>query len=139
MIWNDHDLIPDAPVRMIEIGPGLCRGPGWQDGKWPLDKGSMSAQECANACAKKKGCTAFDLSSKSSAVSGAGSAAGKFACFLYGHKDVEPANALKGHCYTFKGNLHTEQLANEEVLDEIEDQEDEANQSKSFSLHIKSS
>ena len=100
---------------MIEIGPGLCRGSGWQGGKWPVDKGVRSAQECADACASKKGCTAFDLSPKGN----------KFGCFLYGHKDVEPARALKGQCYTYKGNPHTEELAKEEHLDEIEDQEDE--------------
>ena len=114
------DQIPETPVRMIEIGSGLCRGPDWQSGNWPVVKGSISAQECANACAAKKGCTAFDLSSK---------VGSKFNCFLYGHKDVEPASAIKGHCYTYKGNPDTEELANEEHLDEIEDQEDEkANQ-----------
>ena len=112
-------------MRMIEIGSGLCRGPGWQHGKWPVDKGSLSAQECADACAKKKGCTAFDLSSKK---------ANKFKCFLHGHKEVEPAKALKGHCYTYKGNLHTEELANEQHLDEIEDQEVETGEKAKFSL-----
>ena len=108
--------ISEAPVRMIEIGPGMCRGADWQAGKWPVDKGSMTAQECADACAKKKGCTAFDLSGKKGQ---------KFTCFLYGHKEVEPARAIKGHCYTYKGNPVTEELANEEHLDELEDQEDE--------------
>ena len=62
---------------MIEIGYGLCRGPEWQSGKWPIVKGSISAQDCANACAAKKGCTAFDLSKK---------AGKKFNCHLYGNK-----------------------------------------------------
>ena len=67
--------IPETPVRMIEIGYGLCRGPEWQSGKWPIVKGSISAQDCANACAAKKGCTAFDLSNK---------VGKKFNCHLYG-------------------------------------------------------
>lgn len=115
-----HPLISVAagPVRMVEIGKGgLCRGPGWTSGQWPLSKGHTTAQECANFCARKKGCTAFDLSEKKGK---------KFACFLYGHRDVEPAKALKGNCYTFMGNKFTEELANEEVLDEIEDVETES-------------
>ena len=79
---------------MIEIGKGQCRGQDWSSKKWPVDKGHTTAQECADACARKKGCTAFDLSNKSGK---------KFACFLYGHQDVEPAQALKGNCYTYKG------------------------------------
>ena len=101
---------------MIEIGKGLCRGQSWTSQKWPVDKGHLTAQECADSCARKKGCTAFDLSNKKGKT---------FACFLYGHSDVEPAKALKGNCYTYKGNVHTEDLANEEVLDELEDKEDE--------------
>ena len=88
--------ISDAPVRMIEIGSGLCRGPEWQSGKWPIVKGSISAQDCANSCATKKGCTAFDLSEKEGS---------KFSCFLYGHKDVEPASGLKG-CLIWKDNFN---------------------------------
>ena len=99
---------------MIEIGKGLCRGQSWTSAKWPVDKGHLTAQECADSCARKKGCTAFDLSNKKGKT---------FACFLYGHTDVEPAKALKGNCYTYKGNTHTEDLANEEVLDELEDKE----------------
>ena len=106
---------------MIEIGKGQCRGKSWTFGRWPIDKGQVSAQECADACARKKGCTAFDLSNKLGK---------KFSCFLYGHQDVEPASALKGICYTYQGNTHTEDLANEEVLDELEDKEDESDQSK---------
>ena len=81
---------------MIEIGYGLCRGPKWQSEKWPIVKGQIKAQDCANSCAAKKGCTAFDLSEK---------VGNKFTCFLYGHKDVEPASGVKGHCYTYKGQL----------------------------------
>lgn len=131
LLYHDHKsarkcILPDTPVKMIEIGPGMCRGQAWQQGKWPVDKGTLTAQECADACAKKKGCTAFDLSN--------GKGGKKFACFLYGHKDVEPAKALKGHCYTYKGNTVTEELANEQHLDEIEDQEDEKEQGKSRNL-----
>ena len=47
-------------------------------------------------------------------------------CFIFiGHKEVEPASGVKGMCYTYKGNTETEELANEEHLDEIEDQEAE--------------
>ena len=100
---------------MVEIGKGMCRGQGWSSGKWPIEKGHLIPQECADACAKRKGCTAFDLTDKSGK---------KFACFLYGHKDVEPATALKGTCYTYVGNVHTEELADEDQLDEIQDEQE---------------
>ena len=44
------------------LGEGMCRGEGWQRGRWPIGRGERSLQECANACAAKAGCTAFDLS-----------------------------------------------------------------------------
>ena len=87
---------------MIEIGYGLCRGPKWQSDKWPIVKGQTKAQDCANSCAAKKGCTAFDLSEK---------VGNKFTCFLYGHKDVEPASGVKGHCYTYKGQLISKDIS----------------------------
>ena len=96
MIPFFHFSISDTPAIMIEIGSGLCRGPEWQSEKWPIVKGQIKAQDCANSCAAKKGCTAFDLSEK---------VGNKFTCFLYGHKDVEPASGVKGHCYTYKGQL----------------------------------
>ena len=95
-IPNLSKKISVTPAIMIEIGYGLCRGPKWQSDKWPIVKGQTKAQDCANSCAAKKGCTAFDLSEK---------VGNKFTCFLYGHKDVEPASGVKGHCYTYKGQL----------------------------------
>lgn len=86
---------------MIEIGYGLCRGPKWQSENWPIVKGQIKAQDCANSCAAKKGCTAFDLSEK---------VGNKFTCFLYGHKEVEPASGVKGHCYTYKGQLFSKDI-----------------------------
>jgi hypothetical protein len=50
----------DVPFHLL--GTGMCRGFGWTGGKWPIGKGEISVHECANACAAKAGCTAFDLS-----------------------------------------------------------------------------
>ena len=89
--------IPETPVRMIEIGYGLCRGPEWQSGKWPIVKGSISAQDCANACAAKKGCTAFDLSNKVKK---------KFNCHLYG-KYYLKVDAKKFQNTFYYSNIYT--------------------------------
>ena len=51
-----------APAKFKIIGKGLCRGPNWQAGKWPVDKGTKTRQICANSCRNRKGCVAFDLS-----------------------------------------------------------------------------
>ena len=92
------------------LGAGGCRGDGWadKDKDWPrvADKGKdRTAGQCCQACAKTKGCTAFHLSDEEDD--------GKGACVLFGHKDVVPAKALGGKCYTInrkKGeilNVHT--------------------------------
>ena len=51
-----------APGKFKLIGKGQCRGPNWQFGKWPVDKGTKTRQKCANVCKKRPGCVAFDLS-----------------------------------------------------------------------------
>ncbi len=101
---------------MVEIGKGMCRGHGWSSKSWPMQLSYRIPQDCADECAKRPGCTAFDLSKKSGK---------KFVCNLYGHKDVEPAAAMKGTCYTYVGNELAEVLADDDVLDEIEDKTDE--------------
>ena len=50
--------------RVSLLGRGACRGPGWQDGQWPLARGRTSLQECAQHCKTTPGCVAFDLSNK---------------------------------------------------------------------------
>jgi len=78
-------------VHMAHLGKGSCRGAGWTFKKWPVIKGFLSAQGCADACARKKGCTAFDLSEKQPDLT--------FDCTLYGHKKVAPASGVPGNCY----------------------------------------
>jgi hypothetical protein len=76
-----------------DLGKGLCRGQGWQDGEqWPKDKGRRTLKECHVGCKQTRGCTAFDISHLDKA--------GKKAnCFLFGHVDVQPASGLEGRCY----------------------------------------
>merc|ERR1711971_1377664 len=57
------DVYPAGGDGYARLGSGRCRGSGWQIGKWPEDKGSKTAAECASACQKSAGCKAFDLSS----------------------------------------------------------------------------
>ena len=75
------------------LGVGMCRGEGWQRGRWPIGRGERSLQECANACAAKAGCTAFDLSHQY------GEKDHEDECLLYGHKKVAPASGVPGRCY----------------------------------------
>merc|ERR1719305_922750 len=53
------DVYPAGGAGYARLGSGRCRGSGWQIGKWPEDKGSKTAAECASACLKSGGCKAF--------------------------------------------------------------------------------
>jgi len=89
---EEEELEIQGPVHMALLGKGRCRGPGWTFKKWPVLKGFQSARQCAEACAKKKGCTAFDLSDLKEEDK-------TFDCVLYGHKKVVPAHSVPGNCY----------------------------------------
>ena len=84
-------------------------------GKWPEDKGSKTAAECASSCQKSGGCKAFDL------ASGEGK---KFACTLYGHESIVPTGysaSMAGVCYSISDSLAEEEEEVEEVAGEEED------------------
>ena len=55
--------------------------------------GRRTLEDCAEQCAMRKKCTAFDLSRPKKA---------KFDCLLYGHRNVTPAYAVKGECYSLR-------------------------------------
>merc|ERR1711892_1388782 len=88
---EEEEQAVDGPVHMAMLGKGRCRGQGWTIKKWPVLKGFLSSRQCAEECAKKKGCSAFDLSELQ--------ADNTFDCALYGHKKVAPASAVHGNCY----------------------------------------
>merc|ERR1719193_2555180 len=88
---DDEELELTGPVHMAALGTGRCRGEGWAFKKWPVLRGFTSAKGCAEACARKKGCTAFDLSERQEDNT--------FDCTLYGHKKVQPAYGVPGNCY----------------------------------------
>ena len=114
---NDEELELKGPVHMALLGNGRCRGPGWTFKKWPILRGFLEARKCAEACAKKKGCKAFDLSNIQEDKS--------FDCTLYGHNKVQPASGVPGNCYVVSdkegvvpGGLNT-------VVDAEEQEEEE--------------
>jgi len=85
---EDQEVSLKGPVYMAPLGgPGRCRGPGWTFKRWPVVKGPLAAQACAEACARRKGCTAFDLSGDGAE------------CALYGHQKVAPASGVPGRCF----------------------------------------
>jgi hypothetical protein len=90
---KDTDVELKGPVYMAPLGRGRCRGPGWTFKRWPILRGVLSPQSCAEACARRKGCTAFDLSEAVDAASGT------FDCVLYGHAKVMAASGVPGTCY----------------------------------------
>jgi len=109
------DVYPAGGAGYARLGSGRCRGSGWQMGKWPEDKGSKTAAECASACQKSGGCKAFDL------ASGEGK---KFACTLYGHESIVPTGysaSMAGVCYSISDSLAEEEEEVEEVAGEEED------------------
>ena len=88
---DEEDQEVTGPVHMALLGKGRCRGSNWTHKKWPVLKGFTSPRQCAEACARKRGCKAFDLSNIQQDNS--------FDCVLYGHSKVVPASGVPGNCY----------------------------------------
>ena len=84
----------------ISLGKGLCRGPNWQIGKWPIDKGMKTVKECYKECANTGGCSAFDIRDPDGKK--------KYNCFLFGHQNVMSASGLSGTCYKMTGPISPE-------------------------------
>ena len=114
------------------LGDGFCRGPKWTFSKWPIPKGRLTNQACAEECARKKGCTAYDISMASK---------GKFDCLLYGHKAVVPASGvskLPAKCFVLKGSTLSNLLDEEDIVTPlgekaiIEEVEDDDTEGKMF-------
>ena len=91
-----HD--PDN-AGLVKLGPGACRGTGWQGvtSKWPTEVGIATVSQCGEACGKMQGCTSFDL--RESNEENENSKRSKFICTLYGHENVIPASAVRANCY----------------------------------------
>ena len=103
-------FILDGPIVPLQLGAGFCRGPKWTFQKWPIPKGRLTLQDCAEECAKKKGCTAFDISEQQK---------DKFHCLLYGHKAVVPATGVikfPAKCYVLKGSPLSKLLDEEDII-----------------------
>ena len=82
------------------VGPGGCRGAGWDSGdpkSWPKSVPAPAAGDadgCCKRCLETKGCTAFHVTAadKKKNVKGA-------SCLLFGHADVNAVERLGGKCY----------------------------------------
>ena len=121
-----------GPVVPLLLGDGFCRGPKWTFNKWPIPKGRLTNQACAEECARKKGCTAYDISMASK---------GKFDCLLYGHKAVVPASGvskLPAKCFVLKGSTLSNLLDEEDIVTPlgekaiIEEEEDDDTEGNTF-------
>merc|ERR1712018_950493 len=76
------------------LGPGGCRGQGWDNGEWPiLVKGPRSLSDCCKECTKKKGCSGFHIGKLKDE---------KGDCFLFSHTAIVPVKSLGGECYQLK-------------------------------------
>ena len=140
MIQNSRFLFSAGPVTPLLLGTGFCRGPKWTFQKWPIPKGRLTLEDCAEECAKKKGCTAFDVSEQQK---------DKFDCLLYGHKGVVPATGvskLPAKCYVLKGSPLSKLLDEEDIAatngesvtldDEEDDDQDEGTEKLSIKLSL---
>ena len=76
------------------VGPGACRGLKWSEGTWPQLVQDRTIDECCTLCKSTRSCTAFSV--------GKGTKPKK-PCFLYNHKDIQPASGLGGECYKIIG------------------------------------
>lgn len=115
---DEEELDVQGPVHMAHLGKGRCRGEGWTYKRWPTLKGYLTAKQCAEACARKKGCTAFDLSDEQPER--------KFECALYGHKKVQAAYGVPGNCYVLsdKPGVVPEDVGSAAVVEEEEVEEE---------------
>ena len=80
-----------------------------------MGKGRLTMKDCAEECAKKKGCTAYDISMEYK---------GKYDCLLYGHKAVVPAVGISkfpAKCYVLQGSLLANLLDEEDIADQDKD------------------
>ena len=76
------------------LGPGGCRGQGWDNGEWPiLVKGQRSLNDCCKECTRKKGCSGFHIGKLKDE---------KGDCFLFSHTAIVPVKSLGGECYQLK-------------------------------------
>lgn len=87
---GEEEIPVEGDVDFHPVGKGRCRGPGWTFKKWPVIKGNIQPQDCAVECAKKKGCSAFDVAPMNDHIN---------ECALYGHKKVHPASGVPGNCF----------------------------------------
>ena len=71
----------------------------------------MIAKDCATECAKKKGCTAFDIGVMGEGID---------ECALYGHKVVSSAYGVPGKCFALGASEDDDSEEEEE-----DDEEDE--------------
>ena len=84
------------------LGPGGCRGQGWDNGEWPiLVKGPRSLSDCCKECTKKKGCSGFHIGKLKDE---------KGDCFLFSHTAITPVKSLGGECYQLKKGKNLRQL-----------------------------
>eukprot|EP00095_Tigriopus_kingsejongensis_P011320 maker-scaffold1444_size41037-snap-gene-0.7 protein:Tk11320 transcript:maker-scaffold1444_size41037-snap-gene-0.7-mRNA-1 annotation:"sarcalumenin isoform x2" len=117
VISDGDEIIPIVgPVLPVHLGHGLCRGHGWTNSLWPIVIAPTTQVDCANKCAMRKGCTAFDISRKHK---------NRFLCILYGHIHVEPASAVPGECFTLQSRMERA-LGRIVEVDEAEEKADDA-------------
>merc|ERR1719160_35157 len=73
----------------LQVGDdsSMCRGSGWNSiVGWPKHQKRQSTDDCRALCSEDVACTAFDVARKDSS--------GKYDCWLFGHQQIEAANAL---------------------------------------------
>ena len=126
--WKEHvsirkhnQFVSEGKVEPVSLGTGMCRGPVWQRGVWPIAKGFKSKKGCAEACARTKNCMGFDLSGETDKE--------KFKCFLYGDRRLSPASGVPGECFTLRDRL--DDLRHEDVDEDFfEDHKDDGKELK---------
>ena len=90
---EEEENVVTGEVEFHTLGRGRCRGQGWTFKRWPVIKGAVQAGDCAVECAKKRGCTAFDVAPMADSGS---------ECALYGHKKVQkigPKLSIHGNIF----------------------------------------
>ena len=87
-----------VPAACELVGPGGCRGSGWDGApkNWPKSvavTGEGADGGCCKRCLETKGCTAFHVTAADKKRKGKGE------CLLFGHASITAVERLGGKCY----------------------------------------
>ena len=94
------DIIDDNNYELLKVGDDTdtaCRGRRWNPrGRWPLNRGRVTPEQCARFCDENKNCVAIDFNTNMN------SSDGTHDCWLFNNRGNTRGERTNGHamgCY----------------------------------------